>query len=1121
MSAFDQQQDDTELQLELRHSMSLIKSFRHNEMTLRARGGFTLIQDVVYAVSNLIRFWDMLTEQDRHAMSQSMSENVVEAVKVLCCATFRTTGAANFSQLDCVKQAAECASSMLRIGLVDCSLNFFLYLYPMHDGKVHDQLQFFHNSETLPVDEQKQLINVTVWDGVFVPMAVLSYMDILLAHGLLDDLIREIDRVHISSSRSQGLINFLLRLRHILPHFALSRVRECLLRALNGVLTSDGHDLRKLDKNVLEMTFRSLIHFEMQLKVVSVDELGFIGISLLKSPLLDKRMVGSNCLHMLCEHAVIARAEYDKGDAICISLRHFLMSHGALDLLFGPSMHSEVSKFKRCSNIIRVLFLDRSDDSRTLELAAFLWKSLFDRHSEMFECCFQAYQFALQCVSEHVLRNCLREVLSTTDEIMNTRPQILNLLSVFLDLSDRDAAINKDFVVSISEYLLTLQLVHCDDPGFSELGMLSKSILFAPALQDANVPVLFKRICHRCVDVLQNRSSTSCKILEFLLEFYSERHAESCECELVNILCHALDALCSRSVLDACSVSIFAFLSHHAVVKLIGQEQEEKLWHALAVDSADEGRRQQAFEFILQSQSLCIDVQQSILETRLPRLSALYMSPKALECLLYLIKAVNSPEHQSRVGEKRNRPELLDFTSSSSVIGLDTLWNFCLSCPDANILQHAVSKFSGYIIDSGLLHPGIFKSVVDSCVLVLRSVGTDFVKARNAISLMLDFSRSINQLLKGDFADPRHQPLGCVVAQPNVYVMVISDCVTHNMYCSSLMTIKQFKNEIGSKFKSLVSYSIFFQVVNCEGQLEFVKINSDFDYLGRYGPSITCKLIPFTSEDRSSRVKYPSSVRRCNSFKSEKQQNLMQPESKMPRVHPPLALCEVVPSSVSSPSIPCLPVVYVPCDDHTTVLDSDNVSNSTLCEVSSPTHKTRERFDLPDSDLSHASKSLEGSSFDMWSIFIENSGNYQVLFELGSTFPQLNARIWELLLLLPVNVDFISRIRHSLSQSQLFVDLHSTLEKMYFLSCVSVWKKLPSYCCDQHVGSDDFYSSVAVAALDTADSLRCSVCVALSNPDPTDAFQDSFSSLFLSSHLCAIFTIRLETHSETNFTCLS
>ena len=50
MSACDQQQDDTELRYEMQHSMSYIKSFRHNEMTLRARGGVTLIQDVLYAL---------------------------------------------------------------------------------------------------------------------------------------------------------------------------------------------------------------------------------------------------------------------------------------------------------------------------------------------------------------------------------------------------------------------------------------------------------------------------------------------------------------------------------------------------------------------------------------------------------------------------------------------------------------------------------------------------------------------------------------------------------------------------------------------------------------------------------------------------------------------------------------------------------------------------------------------------------------------------------------------------------------------------------------------------------------------------------------------------------------
>ena len=164
---------------------------------------------------------------------------------------------------------------------------------------------------------------------------------------------------------------------------------------------------------------------------------------------------------------------------------------------------------------------------------------------------------------------------------------------------------------------------------------------------------------------------------------------------------------------------------------------------------------------------------------------------------------------------------------------------------------------------------------------------------------------------------------------------------------------------------------------------------------------------------------------------------------------------------------------------------------------------------------------LENSHYHLWSMFSEDSQNYAILFELGSVFPRLIPQIWELLLLLPVNVEFISQIRQTMYQSRMFFNLNGTLEKIYFLSCASSWQNLPSYCFDLSADSQQFFSSAAVAALDTPYALQSSVSLVTSVPNISRNFPGSFGSLLLSYHLGAIYTARRETGSAPNLNCLS
>ena len=103
----------------------------------------------------------------------------------------------------------------------------------------------------------------------------------------------------------------------------------------------------------------------------------------------------------------------------------------------------------------------------------------------------------------------------------------------------------------------------------------------------------------------------------------------------------------------------------------------------------------------------------------------------------------------------------------------------------------------------------------------------------------------------------------------------------------------------------------------------------------------------------------------------------------------------------------------------------------------------------------------------------------------------------------------------------MFFDLKSTLEKIYFLACVSFWKDLPPYCFDQQADVQNFFYSVAVAALDTTETLQCSVALATADQGPSDDLKGHFGSLLLSYHLNAITTFRRETNSHPNLNCTS
>jgi hypothetical protein len=1108
--------------------LDLVRFSKHNEEVLTGRGGIFLIREMLEPLEhNLITCWENLQVSERQAVNEWIGDHAFDAVSVIARTIFRGHFRA---QLQYVENAARCALHILKLGMLENFGKFFTYIYPIYDGQVHDELAFFSSDDMFKADSQTGTDQVESRDTV--PPAVTSYMGSLLSLGLLEHMIQAVELAPLSGSRVHDqLLNHLIRLTFILPNSGLLQVRDCILRIFNDFPVSDTRDVRKFDKDFVRNVFRGAVALDMQLGALSVNELGRFSLSLLKSSLLYKRMVGSETLNLLCEHAIIASsdASFEKFDEIADTLRQLIASNGILDLLFGPSMHGEVSKFKRCNHIVRIIFENPQNNALVIEQAAFLWKSMFDRHSEVFECCYEAFQHAIHYSYTDVLRDCLHRFFSTSVETLNARPQVLSVLVAIFEQSNSDAVVRKEFAHSISAYLLNVQLVHGDDPAFPALLSRSKAILFSDLLKEADASELFRRLCRQCVTVLQNPSATSCKTLEFLLEFYSQDCVDSCENQLVTVLCHVLDALCGRLVLDGYSVSLFAFLSHQYTACLIGPAQEDKLWSALAIETAEEGRRQQAFEFLLQSKNLSSDVQRSILETRLPLLPLSCMSPKALECMLYLIKRVNGPDViLNQVGKKRDRAGAPEFTKVSDMIGLDSLWRFCLSCPDKATLHLAVAEFNKFIIESGRINAGIFQSVVRNCIMEVRSLGVDFVKAHNVISLLLDLSKSFSPLSKGDASRERCMPLGHIIEQPNVMVLIVSEFMCQSMYCSPLMTIAQFRAELVSKFNVSFSFEMFFQIVNFDGHLDCKKMDVDSDYLGRHGPLINCKLVAISAH-RSSVMDSRASLQDGNGSELDNQHNVvfnvsnaLQTMSQRPRAQPPPARMQAASSSVPGSKKRSIPLIRVPLDDDVALSAHQNDQHCNLRKSSSRSSEMAPpTVHLEGSSYSKRSDLLENSHFHLWSMFSDDSENYAILFELGSVFPRLIPQIWELLLLLPVNVEFISQIRQTICQSRMFFNLNGTLEKIYFLSCASSWQNLPSYCFDLPVDSQIFFSSAAVAALDTPYALQSSVSMVTSVPNQSRDFPGSFGSLLLSYHLSAILTARRETGSAPNSNCLS
>jgi hypothetical protein len=337
------------------------------------------------------------------------------------------------------------------------------------------------------------------------------------------------------------------------------------------------------------------------------------------------------------------------------------------------------------------------------------------------------------------------------------------------------------------------------------------------------------------------------------------------------------------------------------------------------------------------------------------------------------------------------------------------------------------------------------------------------------------------------------------------------------MYCSPVKTIEQFRVDLALRLGSLLSFEVLFQISKSDGSRDYVRIDDQTNYLGRYGSVISCK-ISLNSSDQVASGASCVSLRVNHNLQQGKQKKISRPICEMPRVPVPPILLPTVASNVTGGPKQGPPVVRIPFDD---VVSQSHESDSECILCEPPSQPTELSGLSGNQDSDHSAKQIMPPHCHPWSIFTENTENYQVLFDLGSKFPDLNAPIWELLLLLPLNVEFIHRTLESASQPQMFFDLKSTLEKIYFLSCVTFWKDLPAYCFDGQLGFQNFFSSVAVAALDTIDALQCSASIASASRAPSVDMEGQFGLLILSYHLNAIAAFRRETGSHPNWNCIS
>ena len=173
-------------------------------------------------------------------------------------------------QLQCVENAARCALQILKLGMLDNFGKLFTYLYPLYDGKIHEELGFFSLDDLLTIDSQTGTDQVRSLQSV--PPVVTAYIGSLLSLGLLEHMIQAVELPSSSGSSVQDvLLGHLFRLTFILPHSGVLQVRDCLLRFLNDFVVSDSGDLRKFDKDIVRTVFRQAVYLDKQLNALSVN----------------------------------------------------------------------------------------------------------------------------------------------------------------------------------------------------------------------------------------------------------------------------------------------------------------------------------------------------------------------------------------------------------------------------------------------------------------------------------------------------------------------------------------------------------------------------------------------------------------------------------------------------------------------------------------------------------------------------------------------------------------------------------------------------------------------------------------------------------------------------------
>jgi hypothetical protein len=330
------------------------------------------------------------------------------------------------------------------------------------------------------------------------------------------------------------------------------------------------------------------------------------------------------------------------------------------------------------------------------------------------------------------------------------------------------------------------------------------------------------------------------------------------------------------------------------------------------------------------------------------------------------------------------------------------------------------------------------------------------------------------------------------------------------------MTIDKFRAELFAQFNMRADFEVFFQVVDADGQLHLQKIDEESGYLGRFGPVITCKVC--LSSFHSAAVESSAApVRFSQRLQPGRRQQASPNQLHKSHEQSAAPLFQTTSQAANDLSVKrSPPLVRVPFDDAVPEVPS------VILPLDQSAAAPENQIPLSNSmhlEATENANKFEPSQMHPWSMFVDDSETYGVLFQLGRTFPSLRSQLWALLLLLPLHVDLVDHICQNQSCPEMFFGIKTVLEKVYFLSCVSNWKNLPSFCSDSSRYS--VFSSPAFAALDTTAALQTSITVATSTSPPSVDWESSFGSLLLSCHLSAIVSVRRETGCCLNSECLS